>query len=117
MKFKLDENLPLEAMGVFQSAGFDTTSVLGQELGGEPDRKIAAVCRKEQRILVTLDLDFADIRTYPPSHSSGIIVLRLAKQSKLDVLALMKRLVTTLQTTPCQKQLWIVEQNRIRIRD
>lgn len=117
MKFKLDENLPLEAIEIFQSAGFDTASVLGQSLGGQSDARITSICHAENRILVTLDLDFADIRTYPPHDSPGIIILRMVKQTKPGILALLKRLVKTLPTTVCQKQLWIVEKERIRIRD
>jgi len=46
-----------------------------QQLVGEPDPRIAAVCLAEQRALVTLDLDFSDIRTYPPGEFGGIVVL------------------------------------------
>jgi hypothetical protein len=33
---------------------------------GHSDAEIAQVCQREARVLVTMDLDFADIRAYPP---------------------------------------------------
>lgn len=65
LKFKVDENLPTAAVKVFAEAGHDALSVLDEQMGGEADATIAAVCRTEGRAIVTLDLDFADIRNYP----------------------------------------------------
>jgi len=76
MRFKIDENLPVEADQLLVGAGHDAMTVLDQSLGGRPDPDVAAVCQREQRALVTLDLDFSDIRTYPPQDYFGIIVLR-----------------------------------------
>jgi hypothetical protein len=36
MKFKIDENLPVEIAALLQEAGYDATTVLDQELGGVP---------------------------------------------------------------------------------
>jgi hypothetical protein len=36
------------------------------------------VCRKEGRALLTLDLDFSDIRTYPPEDYHGEAILQVA---------------------------------------
>ena len=65
MKFKTDENLPEEAAELLRSAGHDASTVIGQSMGGAPDPDLASLCRREQCVLVTLDLGFADIRTYP----------------------------------------------------
>jgi hypothetical protein len=42
-------------------------------LAGQPDPRIAAVCQAESCALVTLDLDFADIRRFPSQDYHGII--------------------------------------------
>lgn len=72
MKFKIDENLPVEIAVLLRDAGYDATTVVDQGLGGSADPGIASVCRNEDRVLVTLDMDFADIRTYPPDHQTSI---------------------------------------------
>ncbi len=116
MCFKTDENLPLDAVTLLRSSGYDTMSVFDQSLVGEKDSVIASICQEERRILITLDLDFADIRTFPPNEYEGIIVLRIHNQSKSEVLSVLRRVVAFMKDHTCSKQLWIVEKERIRIR-
>ncbi len=116
MQFKTDENIPLEAVDLLRAAGHDARSVFDQSLGGRPDSRIASVCKQEDRALITLDMDFADIRTYRPEDFSGLLVLRLAKQSVPEVLRVIRRLLEILKTGDCRGQLWIVEHDRIRVR-
>ena len=80
MKFKFDENLPSDLGALLRADGHDAHSVLDEDLRGAADPSIAKVCQDEQRILITLDLDFAHIKNYPPQDYHGIIVLRLARQ-------------------------------------
>jgi predicted nuclease of predicted toxin-antitoxin system len=98
LRFKFDENMPAEAAELFRNAGHDAATVLDQSLGGQPDPNIAKVCQDEDRVLVTLDLDFADIRAYPPASCPGIIVLRLTLLDKVHLLAATSRLLTLLST-------------------
>lgn len=113
---KVDENLPVEASVLLRQAGHDALSVHDQQLVGSPDSGVAAVCQIERRALLTLDLDFADIRTYPPEDFSGIIVLRLARQDKQHVLDILGRLLPKLDTEKLIGKLWIVNERTIRIR-
>ena len=116
-RFKLDENLPRDARMLLDEAGHDAHSVTDQHLGGGPDSKILEACLSEDRILVTLDLDFADIRLYPPSSYRGIWVLRPATQSIANTVAVLRGALALLGTEPAVKRLWIVEPGRVRIRE
>ena len=80
MRFKTDENLPQEVVEQMKASGHDALSVADQGLGGAPDPSVAQACTAEDRVLVTLDTDFSDIRAYPPGSHPGIIVFRLARQ-------------------------------------
>ena len=71
--FKVDENLPVEATVLLQDAGHEALSVHDQGMVGSTDENIAVVCQAEKRAVVTLDLDFADIRAYPPEDYFGLI--------------------------------------------
>jgi predicted nuclease of predicted toxin-antitoxin system len=71
MQFKTDENMPVEAADDLRQAGHDTLTVADQHLAGQPDERVAEICRTERLALVTLDLDFSDIRAYPPKR--GIV--------------------------------------------
>ena len=116
MRFKIDENLPVEVAALLQEAGHDATTIHDEQLVGQPDSTIIGVCNKERRAIITLDLDFADIRTYPPDQHLGLVVLRLRTQEKGYVTRVVERLISSLPREPIEGRLWIVEENRIRMR-
>jgi len=89
MRFKIDENLPAEAVDVFRVAEHDAETALDEHLGGLSDAEVMEHCLAEQRAMVTLDMDFSDIRTYPPEQYPGLIVLRPRNQSRDAVLNLL----------------------------
>lgn len=117
MQFKIDENLPEDVAEVLADAGHDAMTVHDQRMVGKPDPFVAAVCQAEGRALMTLDLDFSDIRAYPPGESPGIIVLRPRTHSKPAVLELMLQIIPLLNSEPLAGKLWIVQENGLRIRE
>jgi len=74
-------------------------------------------CRAEDRVLMTLDLDFADVQAYPPKSHPAIVLFRSNSQDRPTLVALLKRLVPTLLQLSPKHQLWIVEPDRIRYRE
>jgi hypothetical protein len=77
---------------------------------------MAVVCRQEDRAIVTLDIDFSDIRAYPPTDYGGIIVLRLARLDKYRILSAIRRLLPVFGSEPLTGKLWIVDEVSVRIR-
>ncbi|MBS0262126.1 MAG: DUF5615 family PIN-like protein [Planctomycetes bacterium] len=116
MQFKIDENLPLDARDLLREHGHDAVKVLDQGLKGKADATIASVCRAEHRVILTLDLDFCDVRAYPPDEYSGIVVLRLADQSRPSVLRVLRRIMLMFETENLDGHLWIVSESDVRIR-
>jgi predicted nuclease of predicted toxin-antitoxin system len=116
-RFKVDENLPREARALLREAGHDAQTVHDERLVGHPDAGILDVCLNEDRVLITLDLDFADIRQYPPSAHRGIWVLRPATQSIEKTLSVLKGALALMRDEPTAHRLWIVESSRVRIRE
>lgn len=116
MRFKTDENLPIEVTGLLRQYGHDASSVIEQQLAGHPDLDVARVCQAEKRTLVTLDLDFADMRAYPPSLYSGLVVLRPGMQTIPAILRLVEQMVQLFASEELDGRLWIVEERRVRIR-
>ncbi len=114
--FKLDENLPVEAAILLRSAGHDAVTALEQQMGGKPDGQIAKASLSENRAIITLDLDFADIRVYPPSQHHGIIVLRLGRQDKEIIQSVLRRALDAMKAEPLEGRPWVVGERRIRIR-
>ncbi|MBN2295806.1 MAG: DUF5615 family PIN-like protein [Pirellulales bacterium] len=117
VKFKIDENLPSETAEILSEAGHDALTVHDQQMVGESDANLSETCRREGRSIVTLDLDFSDIRTYPPKDYAGIVVLRPARFDKNHVLAIIRRLPLILEAEPLSGKLWIVDETSVRMRD
>lgn len=116
MKFKIDENLPVECAQVLRDSGFEADTVNDEGLNGSPDSRIFTVCSKERMVLITLDLDFSDIRAYPPNTHYGIIILRLNSQSKYKIIQKFKQIIPIIGTELLEGCIWIVDEKRIRIR-
>jgi len=117
MKFKIDENLPVEVKDRLVAHGHDAHTVHEEGLTGSQDSVIYQVVQGEDRIIITLDLDFSDIRTYVPAESKGIIVLRMAMQDKNSIIQIMDRVILLLSSEKIEGRLWIVGGERVRIRD
>lgn len=100
MIFKIDENLPEDVAIVLREGGFGAHTVHDEGLAGASDRAISETAHREGRVLITLDRDFSDIRAYPPSEHSGIIILSPRQQDKLISCALNRRSVSCGSSNP-----------------
>lgn len=77
MHFLIDGNLPRSLVQVCERFGHQAVHVRDSDLSTAADERIAAHLRDTGAALLTRDMDFADVRRYPPSDYEGIIVLRL----------------------------------------
>ena len=116
MLFKVDENLHEEVAVLLRQHGHDAVTVYDQQMQGQVDDDVAAVCRQEGRVIVTQDLDFSNILTYAPQDYAGIIVLRLHDQSRPSVAAMVARIIPLFATESLVGCLWIVDEIGARIR-
>ena len=90
---------------------------MSEGLAGCADPSLLAACGACDRILITLDLDFADIRVYHPGSHRGIRVLRPANQAFDTIL---NRVQAGLRLAVIERtagQLWVLDEKRVRIRD
>jgi predicted nuclease of predicted toxin-antitoxin system len=117
VKFKLDENLPELVRESLNELGHDTHTVAQEGLSGAQDDTVLRACVAEDRILITLDLDFSDIRTYPPGSYPGIWVLRPSKQTFKTIEALVLAGIRLSAVERVGGQLWVIDEKRVRIRD
>jgi predicted nuclease of predicted toxin-antitoxin system len=116
MRFKLDENFGTRTQYIFKGTGHDVQTVREESLQGASDRRLYEVCCAEQRCLVTLDLDFADVMRFPPEKAGGIAVIRVPRNPSLPLLErLVRQFLHSVEQMPVEKKLWIVEVGRIRV--
>ncbi len=76
MKFKLDENLPVELASDLAEAGHEARTVVQEGMAGIADSYLLETARREDRILMTLDKGIANIHTYRPGAFAGIVLFR-----------------------------------------
>jgi predicted nuclease of predicted toxin-antitoxin system len=117
LRFKLDENLPRRAEPALRDLGHDVETAISEGLAGASDPVLLAACTAEDRVLITLDLDFADIRAYAPGTHRGIWVLRPAEQTFNAILALVLAGVRLSEVERTAGQLWVIDERRVRIRE
>lgn len=115
MRFKLDENLDVRLAAAMRQAGFDGDTVLSEALSGVADEVIFEACKKAGRILITLDLDFANPFRFSPVSGSGIMVLRPQNASLTHVKSLLFGALARLKEESIEGRLWIVEAGRVRV--
>jgi predicted nuclease of predicted toxin-antitoxin system len=105
VKFKIDENLPVEIAVFLSAAGHDAITVIDQGIAGAVDSHIINICSREKRVLITLDLDFADVRVYPPHLFSGIMVMRAVRQDKQHLIDVFTRALPVLKNEPVSQEI------------
>jgi predicted nuclease of predicted toxin-antitoxin system len=117
LRLKTDENMPRRAVTFLRTAGHDVPTAVEEGLAGRPDAEVLARCRSEGRVLITLDLDFADIRRYLPADHAGVILLRPRTDGAEAIAQLLARIQSLIEAEPTTGRLWIVDERRVRIRE
>jgi predicted nuclease of predicted toxin-antitoxin system len=118
MRILLDANMPRSAVSLLQSHGHAVEHARDIGLGNVPDAQIATRAIETGAVLMTRDLDFADIRRYPPPGHPGIVVLRMADDAiASEIVQLLERFIQrTDLTAKLPGHLVILEPARVRFR-
>jgi predicted nuclease of predicted toxin-antitoxin system len=116
VKLLLDENLAPSHVRLLRAAGHDAVSVVEIGLAGAEDLQVQAAAMLENRILVTLDADFANVLRFPPSATPGVIRLRLHPPTETAIAALLQWAIPRLEQVALAGRLAVVAGSRIRIR-
>jgi predicted nuclease of predicted toxin-antitoxin system len=115
MRLKLDEIIPEPALWAsFLEADVDTTGDEGLN-GAEDDLVFAAACR-ENRMLITFDLDFADTRRFVPGTHPGIVILRLTMPSRSSIISRLREVLKEVDLADWRGCTVIVSDRRVRVR-
>jgi predicted nuclease of predicted toxin-antitoxin system len=118
MRFLIDANLPRAVIAVVQSLGHQAEFARDIGLASATDEQIAQHALQYGAALLTRDLDFGDIRQYPPDQYSGIVVLRLPDTAVAEgIAAALKRFLSEPGfIASLAGRLAVVEGDRVRFR-
>ena len=115
MKIKLDQNLSQHLRGVWAEFGHDVDTVFDEGLSGASDADVLAAATSRDRLLFTLDTDFLDLKTYPPSSHSGVVVFRPPRQGALALMRFVKAFVRSTDLRRLHGGTTVVERRRVRV--
>jgi predicted nuclease of predicted toxin-antitoxin system len=116
VRFLLDENLSPLHVETVRELGHDAVSVVELGLSGADDLDVRTAAMEQQRILLTLDADFANVVRYPPSATPGIVRLRLDPAVEEEIDRMLRDAIPRLAEVDLGGKLAVVDQRRIRIR-
>jgi predicted nuclease of predicted toxin-antitoxin system len=82
MRVKLDENLPIGLRPLLRALHHDVDDVVSEGLTGGDDATVWGAAQEAGRLLIAQDLDFSDVRAFPPGAHCGVLVVRLAEPGR-----------------------------------
>ena len=89
-----DENISGAAIASLKEWGFDVAAAES----ASADPAVAARAKREDRIILTHDSDFANILAYPPAEFPGIIRIRIDPAFNEIVIPALKRVFARFKT-------------------
>ncbi len=116
MLIKLDENMSDAHTQFLRQMGHECDRVTDEGLSGATDEVVWQQVGLEQRFFITLDLDFSDVRRFPPGTHPGILLLRPRSRSRQAVLELLSRIVNEYSLESLQGCLVVADEIQTRIR-
>ena len=116
MRLKLDENLSRHLKPLLTRFGHDVVTAADENLLSCSDTEIAAAALREERMLLTLDVEFADLRKYSPGSHPGIILFRPPSFGPLSVNKFIADFVNSADLSRLTSCVAIVDPVNVRIR-
>jgi predicted nuclease of predicted toxin-antitoxin system len=117
LRFLLDENVPLSLRDVFERLGHGVKHLSLEPSHGRSDEEVVELAIKEDRMLVTQDLDFGRLFHLHRRGELGVIVLRL---TRLTLAGMETRLWEFLKGTDLEARGWtrslvVLQPHRFRV--
>lgn len=116
MRLLLDENLSPQQAAILRENGHDAVAVLEVGLSGQPDERIRAYAIQENRVLLTLDSDFANMLRFPPAGTPGVIRLKIHPPAEDAIRDQIRKALALLKETSLAGCLAVSHGDMIRIR-
>jgi predicted nuclease of predicted toxin-antitoxin system len=116
VRFKLDENLPVELVTDLRDLGHDADTVADEGLRGAADPAVVDAAFTADRILFTLDKGIANLQRYPIHKNAGVVLFRPDTSGRGAVTAFVRERLHKVLEMGLTGRLTVVGPSRIRFR-
>lgn len=116
MKFLIDMPLSPQMALWLQQKGHDALHAFERGLDRTADSIILEIARREQRVVITADLDYPRLLAFSHDDGPGLILFRGGNYSEQESLERLARVLEILPSEDLPRSLIVVDKERIRRR-
>lgn len=116
MKFLIDMPVTPDAGPHLRAAGHDAIHALDLGLARSTDSQVLDVARREERVIITADLDYPRLIALHQADRPGVILFRGGAYSDAEMLALLDRVLAQVSALDLEHSIVVVDRTRIRRR-
>jgi len=116
VKFKTDENLPVELAADLRLAEHDADTVLDENLAGATDMTIVAPGLREGRVVFSLDKGIANLIRHPVHTHAGVVLFRPGTSGRMALLQFIRSRLAELLVLELADRVTVFSEGRIRLR-
>jgi predicted nuclease of predicted toxin-antitoxin system len=115
MRFLLDMPVSFLLLDVLQAHGHE--GVHAHQIGKDraPDDELLEIARREDRVIVTADLDFPRLMALSLAEGPGLILFRGGNYSDQEMCELLTLVLRRVPAETLEKSVCVVDRKRIRV--
>lgn len=116
MKFLADMGISQSTVMWLRGNGHDAIHIRDAAMKSAPDLEIVAKAKKEERIVLTCDLDFGTIMSVSEEKYPSVIILRLENETPANVNRRLEQVLEESSSSLKEGAIIVVEDSRHRVR-
>ncbi|HKW99081.1 MAG TPA: DUF5615 family PIN-like protein [Bryobacteraceae bacterium] len=116
MRFLIDMPLSPQLAHWLQAEGYDAVHASDLSLQQSPDAEIMRIATRENRVIITADLDFPRLLAMFGASGPGLILLRGGNYSEAESLECIRRVLASVPGDQLGRSIVVVDREKIRRR-
>ena len=117
MRFLADMGVSYSAVQHLRAAGHDAIHLRDLQMQSAPDSDVFALAAKDRRIILTFDLDFAEIAAMAGSVLPSVVIFRINDTRVAHLIGRLQTMLSHAAPALLAGAIVIVDDSRIRIRE
>ena len=115
MKFLLDMPVSALLLDVLQAHGHSGVHAFQIGMDRAPDSMLLELADRENRVIITADLDFPQMLALSAAVGPGVILFRGGSYSDKEMCGLLERVLHEIPPDKLQNSICVVDKKRVRV--